>query len=629
MTDHARTPFNPDILGVLAAIAAALLFIPALQYGWVWDDAALSSSHATKDATGGFHPAVSLLYRMEWLIGVGSPDIYHFTSILLHAVATWLVFRLIRGVGATPGIAFVAALLFAAHPIHVEAVAYVTGRPDLLATVCALGALLIARSATICAPDGCRSPWLYAAYTLLAVAVLSDEVALVTPLLLIGLDRWGSPRVPTRGRTTAYVGFAAVAVAGILARIGAHQLRLNEPHELLAPGAGLWAPIIAAYEYLRALVVPYPLNAMRSLTVVEAASWSLRLAALASFAVLALIVWWRRHDPLARTGALLLALPLLPALPLPFSQGAYVEERAAYFASVGFCFLVGSLISWITPQRRAQTGAAILGILLAGVAAAGTMKRIPVWKSNVTLLADAARNDPKDPAPHLALADQYASVANYNAALNSVGRAIALDSTNADAYHKRTLLLNRLGRYPEAETAARRTVMLSPEESIYWANLGDLLAREGKNREALEATRKAVALDSTNAENWYNFGVSLGASDSVSQSIEAYRRAIAINHGHFQAINNLGTALASSGRMQEARDVYMKAVQAQPNSVQARMNLALASLRLGDTRTASLEYSTIQKMDPAAAQQLLDAIKMIEAMKGRPTQRAAPPPASR
>jgi Flp pilus assembly protein TadD len=373
------------------------------------------------------------------------------------------------------------------------------------------------------------------------------------------------------------------------------------------------------------MVVPHPLNAMRSLTDAEAASWSLRLAALASFGVLALFVWWRREDPLARTGALLLALPLIPALPLPFSQGAYMEERAAYFASVGFCFLAASLISWLTPRRGAQTGAAVLGILLAGVAAAGTMKRIPVWKDNVTLLSDAARNDPKDPAPHLALADQYAAVANYEAALASVARAIALDSTKAEGYHKRTLLLNRVARYPEAEASARRAVMLSPDESIYWANLGDLLAREGKNREALEATRKAVALDSTNAENWYNFGVSLGAADSLPQAVEAYRHAIALNRGHFQAINNLGTALASSGRMQEARDIYMRAVEAQPTSVQARMNLALASLRLGDTRSASLQYATLQKMDPAAAQNLLEAIKLIEAMKGRPSPQGAPP----
>src|SRR5258706_15174998 len=165
--------------------------------------------HPRKGAEGGSHPAVSALYRMEWLIGVGSPALYHFTSVLLHAAATWLVFRLIRGVGAAPGIAFGAALLFAAHPIHVEAVGYVTGRPDLLAAVCALGALGIARSAPVCAPGGCRWWRIYPAYALLAIAVLSDEVALVTPLLLIGLDRWGSPRIPARGRVTIYAGVVA------------------------------------------------------------------------------------------------------------------------------------------------------------------------------------------------------------------------------------------------------------------------------------------------------------------------------------------------------------------------------------------------------------------------------------
>ncbi|HLQ67622.1 MAG TPA: tetratricopeptide repeat protein, partial [Candidatus Limnocylindrales bacterium] len=434
--------FHPDLLGILAAIAAGLLYIPALQYGWVWDDGTLAMSHATKSAAEGFHPAVSALYRMEWLIGVGSPALYHFTSVLLHAAATWLVFRLICGVGAAPGIAFGAALLFAAHPIHVEAVGYVTGRPDLLAAVCALGALVIARSAPVCAPGGCRWWRIYPAYALLAIAVLSDEVALVTPLLLIGLDRWGSPRIPARGRITIYAGFVAVAMAGLLARIGAHQLRLHERHDLLASGAGMWGPVLAAYEYLRALVVPYPLDAMRSLTAAEAASGTLRLTALAAFAALALLVWWRRKDPLARTGALLLVLPLLPALPLPFSQGAYVEERAAYLASVGLCFLAASLYAWISPSRErrgAAAGAAVVAILVAGIAAAGTMKRLPVWKDNLALLSDALRHDPKNPAVHLALADQYTAMANYQQALASLDRAVALDSTDAVSYHKRML----------------------------------------------------------------------------------------------------------------------------------------------------------------------------------------------
>ena len=117
----------------------------------------------------------------EWLVGAGQPALYHATSLLLYAIATWLVYRTARRLGARPWLAFGTALLFGAHPAHVEAVAYVSGRSDLLATACALGALAIARSArrvgagrflVVARLAGVRTP---------ALALLSNEVALATP----------------------------------------------------------------------------------------------------------------------------------------------------------------------------------------------------------------------------------------------------------------------------------------------------------------------------------------------------------------------------------------------------------------------------------------------------------------
>ena len=599
---------------MLPALVAAALYVPALQYGFVWDDGTVVASRG-REIAAGFHPAVTALFRLEWLAGIGSPAFYHFTSLVLHAIATWLFFHVIRGAGARTGVALGASLLFAAHPIHTEAVAYVSGRPDLLATVCALGALALARSAPVCAPGGCRSWRVWPAYALLAVAVLADEVALVTPLLLVGLDRWGSPRVPTRGRATVYWGFAAVAAAGLLARIGAGALRLNETHELLAPGAGVWGAILAAYETLRALVVPYPLDAMRTLTTAEAASATLRIQAIAAIAALALFVAWRRRDPLARAGALLLALPLVPALPIPPFQGAYVEERAAYFASVGFCFLAGSAYAALGSRGSGRVAAIAIAVVIAGAAGALTLARVPVWSSNVTLLTDAVNRDPSDPAPLLALADQYLADQRFAAALASVDRAIAIDSTNAGVYHKRTVLLSGLGKVVEAVVAARRAVALQPDVDIYWANLGDILTKQGRAREATDATRRAVTLDPKNAENWYNYGVSLAASDSLTPSIAAYQRAIEINPRHFQAVNNLGAMLAATGRLEEARDAYQKAVEIQPGSVQSRMNLALALIHLGDAPGAARERQIIERQDPQSAARLVHVIKQIEAAK--------------
>lgn len=610
---------NPTLVALIPALAAAALYLPALRYGWVWEDGRLAASHATQTALAkGFHPAVTALYRLEWLAGIGNPSFYHLTSVFLNALSAGLFYLLILGAGATGAIAMGASLLFAAHPVHSEAVAYVTGRPDLLATACALGALVLARSAPVCAPGGCRSWRVWPAYALLAVAVLSDEVALVTPLILIGLDRWASPRVEAPGRVTLYWGFAAVAIAGLLARVGAHALHFNEAHDQVAAGAGTWAPALAAYEYLRALVVPYPLDAMRTLTAADAASGWLRIQALGAFLLVALFVWLRRKDPLARAGALLLALPLLPALPMGPFQGSYVEERAAYFPSVGLCFLAASAYAWIAGRRRATRMAALI---VAGLAAVGagalTMRRLPVWESNVALLTDATRRDPRDPATRVALADQYIADGNYTAALGALDRAIEADSTAIDAWHRRTLLLNRMGKLPEAESAARRAAALQPDQAIFWANLGDILTREGKTREANAANGHAVAMDPSNPDNWYNYGVSLAASDSLARAMEAYRHAISINPQHFQAVNNLGAALALSGRIAEARDVYQKAVDLQPNSVQARMNLALAYLRLGDVEGASREREAVQRLDTQAATQLGQMIQQVQADAAR------------
>ncbi|HEV8129020.1 MAG TPA: tetratricopeptide repeat protein, partial [Candidatus Eisenbacteria bacterium] len=507
---------------------------------------------------------------------------------------------------ARPWLAFAATLLFAAHPIHVETVAYVTGRADLLATVCALGALLIARSTPVCAPGGCRNWRVWIAYALLAVAVLVDEVALVTPLLLLGLDRWGSPRIDSRGRTPLYWGFAAVAIAGLLARIGAHALHIPSRHELLSKNAGIWAAPIAAYEFLHTLIAPHALNAMRSLTSAEAASWALRISSIVAFVALAALIWARRKDPLARTGALLFALPLIPALPITPFEGAYVEERAAYFASVGFCFLVASLLAWLASRSsNGKMATVVLTLGLVGFAAERTLVRIPIWKGNLSLLSEAARLDPKDPAPQLALADQYLADANYGAALFALDKAVSLDSTNADAYHKRTVLLVRMEKYKEAEAAARKAVALDPKVAVFWSNLGDILIREGRIREAVPVSQKAVAIDSTNAENWYNYGVVLAAAGSLSPAVNAYRHAIAINPSHFQAVNNLGAVYAYMGRMADAKKTYEQAVELQPSSVQARMNLALASLQLGDMTTVEQQRDAITKLDLAAGRELV------------------------
>ncbi|MGH7682457.1 MAG: hypothetical protein ACRENN_10800, partial [Candidatus Eiseniibacteriota bacterium] len=295
-------------LGLLPAFLAVALYLPSLSYGWVWDDSLLVAGHGAGGVGAeGFRLLASLLYRLEWMLGFGTPLIAHLFSVLLHGVATWLFFRLAIQVGAKIWIAFASALLFAAHPVHVEAVAYISGRPDLLATVFAMTAILLARTAELCSPEGCRSWKIWPAYVALVAAVLSDEVAIVTPLILVSLDRWGPVRVPWRRRLTHYSGFFAIVLVTLLVRYTAGGGAIPGAGTAQAasgidPAARPWGLPMAFLEYLKMLAWPHPLNALRTLHAADVASWSARLAPVAAILTLVLFVAWRVKDPVARAG---------------------------------------------------------------------------------------------------------------------------------------------------------------------------------------------------------------------------------------------------------------------------------------------------------------------------------------
>jgi hypothetical protein len=124
---------SPNVLGVLCAFAAIALYLPALPYGWVWDDRLLVLSNGAGGVGAeGFRLLTSLLFRLEWALGYGTPLFAHLVNIFLHGLATWLFLNGAPRGGTGPESRVRRSVLFAAHPVHVEAVAYISGLPDLL-----------------------------------------------------------------------------------------------------------------------------------------------------------------------------------------------------------------------------------------------------------------------------------------------------------------------------------------------------------------------------------------------------------------------------------------------------------------------------------------------------------------
>jgi hypothetical protein len=175
----------------------------------------------------------------------------------------------------------------------------------------------------------------------------------------------------------------------------------------IEPAARAWSVPMAIFESLRVLFVPYPLNALRTLTMADVASTANRIAPFLALLGVALVVAWRRRDPLARAGGLLLLIPLVPSLPIPPFVGSYVEERSLCRVR-GACLLVGSIYAAV---RSAIPRA---GVILA-ILAVGSRRRRDS-SADAAPRVEGQHHPPlasarpiQDPLPHIMLADYFSN----------------------------------------------------------------------------------------------------------------------------------------------------------------------------------------------------------------------------
>jgi tetratricopeptide (TPR) repeat protein len=568
---HARL-----VAGAGAGLLAVLAYANTLGHGFVWDDpislerwlpalptawsAFFPPANIPQFPPDYYRPLQLLSYRLDRSIGGGAPWPFHLSVVLLHAVATVLVFasglKLLERSAAGWWVAFWAATVFAVHPIHSESVAWMAARPDVMVTVAGLGALLAFW----------RTDWTewrrsLTAAALIFVALLCKEnaaallilVPLSTAILAPRRPRTVAPRdVKRRGNAVrplarpspaALLPFVAVGLAYLLMRSVALGRVLPEA------GAGTSnlpsALAIALGTYLRLLIVPYPQNAYISDLPGGAASLGNLLAV---FGCAALLGWaWRRGDRPLSFALLWILLALAPSLVLVADPNtAPLAERYLYLPSVGFCWAAGILLARVLDEKSglrlvAHAGAAAL--VVAGLAL--TVHRNRVWQDNHALWSDTAEKSPADGLPLRNLAT--ATLAGGDAAEAERLFHAALERRN-DA-HGRYTIFNNLGTLAldrnddaAAERYYRMAYALRPTADCLY-NLGlialgralrselpaDAAARETLLREARGSFEQAVAASPHDPD----IHVALGQAAEALGDAPAARR-------HFEEALRLG-----------------------------------------------------------------------------------------
>lgn len=586
------TPRPAPGSGLLAlavpAAAAVAVYAHTLAFGFVWDDWLLIVGNRWLDTPQGlaeglrsplwgfvdrhydvafnlrfYRPlGVALLYALKQL-GGGSPWPFHLAAVLGHAANATLVAALARGVLSGPrrdGLALLAGLAFAVHPVHVEAVAWSSGLFDVWSTLGCLAAAALTLARWQGTPERLRPALVGVCW---GAACLLKEGALLLPPLLWSLSSAGAAArgeapAPARERLKdelwPLLPWLVLVLAGrVLALQG-------------QPGLGLgsrgWAELVWSVPALLAhalsrLVWSYGLDVFEPFQAPSSPGRPDVVLGLALGGALA-AGWWaarRRGRASLAAGLLWLVLPLSPVLVLPWVSTSAVADRYLYLPSVGFVLLaalaVGRLLEGADGRRVALVG--VLVALLTGVMALDAVQRSGPYSDQVAFYQAATEATPDSAELEALLGLQYGELGDLQAALQHLRRAVALDPRHWAARMGLGVNAARAGQYQEALAALAPVLERFPGEAEGFVNRGLIYKRLGRLEEATADFTTALRLDPRSAEAHVNLGMVLSASGHHDQALAEVQRALELRPAFVDAEQAAATIEERRGNLEAAR----------------------------------------------------------------------------
>lgn len=455
-----------------------------------------------------YRPMMHIIYMVDYHIFGLTPWGFHLTNILFHSLNSVLVFLITSHLLDAP-LALVAALLFATHPIHTEAVAWIGGIPDLTLTFFFLLAfyLHIKSGQSILGTGTPANRSLFSSFYLLSLvfyslSLLSKEPAIVLPLLLMVYDYFvrKKPLTPINEWLKRYTPYLIVGVIYLLLRT--YALGGIAPLRQGYPKLNNFQYFINVFPllilYLKKLILPTNLNAFYTFHPVYfifeiRTIFSLALA----FFLISFLYWVNRTNEKILFVLLWIIIPLAPVLYIPVLGKNPFTERYLYLSSVGFVILVSMAIKKIALSAALNSKSLItfsIALPIIILYSAITVERNSVWKDEYTLWTDTVKKSPDSSIVHYNLGIVYAEKKLLDEAINEFKEAIKISPNYADAYYNLGLMYDEKGLTDLAIAVYEMTVRLDPKSADAHYNLGLIYLEKSLYDQALYEFREALRI---------------------------------------------------------------------------------------------------------------------------------------
>lgn len=547
---------------IVIALAASLLYARTMSFGWVFDDQmeivlntfvrSLENipalfTHTVWAGSGMethlYRPLATLTYALNFQVSELDPWSFHLVNILLHAAVSVLVFRLGLAWGLPVSASGVGALLFAVHPVHVEPVAAVFGRKDLLAALFLLAMVLWHRRWAATGGWGLALP-IFA----FVLALLSKEVGVVGLGLVAAHDLLSSKErkalFRNRNLPLLYIGYLAVLSGYILVRnllVGGLTIPdtsyLDNPLVAATAASRLLTAVAVLGKGVLLQVVPLgfsPDYSYNAIPLVRSLADPRLLGALGIIGLMAVLLVKYQRQRVIPMALAWYVLAILPASNLLVTSGTIFGERLLYLPSVGFCLLAGLAGVRFLGEWKFRARAVLLFLLAAF--SVQTLRYSSAWADDISLFRWAVASVPGSSKAHHKLGEELLRSGDLSGAVRHLSRALDIAPDNSFAAQTLSQARNRIAQEylgPDSGGGAGQTPrdpellyllgQMSREEGNldmaewFWAealaldprhpealgDLGVLHLSRGDTASALPMLEEAVGLDSTMASAWY------------------------------------------------------------------------------------------------------------------------------
>lgn len=585
----------------LIVFMGVLVYANSLNGQFLWDDEVLVKYNphikdwahlktiftsrlgsTAKEAGAFYRPVQTFTYLVDysfWRLNVVG---YHAMNMALHILVAGSLFGLIQILFQNVKLSLLTALLFVVHPMHTEAVSYVSGRADSLVVLF----IFLSYIFYLKHSQKPKIRMLIGISVSYILALLSKEISLILPFLLL-FYHFSFKKPVDKKAFSVLIGTLISYVLWRLIVVGTGTIVEGAVPTFFQRLPGVF---VALTNYFRILILPFDLHMEYGGILFPLAEPKAIIGIVLLVILLVYVFKKREKDPFLFFATGWFFICLLPSSNLFYAINAYMAEHWLYLPSVGF-FLVAArfLVNLYDNQKfRGLAGVIILGLLIfySGL----TIRQNRYWNNGIDFYKRMLHYAPKSSRLYNNLAKAYYDAGKKGELIKLLKSAIQLQPDNALAHNNLGNAYKGVGKFKEAVGAYEQAIKIDPQHAGPYYNLSTIYFDvQGRKEDAIRLLNKAIELSPYFSKAYNKLGLIYLERGEKEKAVELLNRSLKLNPDDPEIYHNFGYIHFQSGETEKAKEMYKKAAEVNPRYAAAYHDLAIIYYSEGNFRLA-IEY---------------------------------------